>query len=107
MDRKKLDKLRLEFDAMHGTPQKPGDVAGLLERLGRTREDRGKEPTWVSDFDIPNISIPMHGGDLKRGTQGNILNQMEDDFLAWEQKFDYEERYAAALMIERKKRGLE
>ena len=108
MDRKKLDKLRLKLEAMRGVPQKSRDVASLVEHLGRKREDRGKEPTWVcEDFDLPNLTIPMHPGDLKRGTQNNILNQIEDDFIAWELKLDSDERYAEALKIERKKRGLE
>jgi hypothetical protein len=107
MDRKKLDKLRQELEAMRGVPQKAAAVARLAERLGRRREDRGKEPTWVSDFEIPNLTIPLHPGDLKKGTQNNILNQLEDDCLAWEQKFDQEERYASALKIERQKRGLD
>lgn len=108
MDRKALDKLRAELDGMKGVPQRGGDVAGLAERLGRKRVNRGKEPTFESDFDIPPITIPMHGSkNLKAGTQRSILIQLEDDFIAWEQKFDYDERYAAALEVERRKRGLE
>jgi hypothetical protein len=49
----------------------------------------------------------MHGSrNLKNGTQRGILIQLEDDFIAWEQKFDYDERYAAALEVEKRKRGL-
>jgi hypothetical protein len=49
----------------------------------------------------------MHGSKtLKKGTQRSILIQLEDDFIAWEQKFDFDERYAAALEIERRKRGI-
>jgi hypothetical protein len=108
MDRKKLDNLRRELEGMRGNPQKATDVASLVERLGRKREDRGKEPTWVSDdFELPNLTIPMHSGDLKRRTLNSILNQVEDDILAWEQKLDYDERYAEVLKIERKKRGLD
>ena len=107
MNRKALDKLRAEFDAMRDTPQRGSDVANLAERLGRKRVKRGREPTWESDFEIPVLTIPMHGSkNLKRGTQKNIFIQLEDDFIEWEQKFDHEERYAAALEIERKKRGL-
>jgi hypothetical protein len=107
MDRRKLDRLRAELEGMRGVPQKPGDVANLAERLGRRREDRGKEPTWVSDFDIPNLSIPMHSGDLKKGTQKSILIQLEDDLIAWEERLAYDERFAEQLKVERKKRGLE
>lgn len=107
MDRKTLDKLRAELEGMKGNPQKPGDVAALAEKLGRKRVKRGGEPTFESGFDIPVLTIPMHGSrDLKRGTQRSILIQLEDDFIAWEQKLDYDERYASALEAERKKRGL-
>lgn len=92
---------------MRDTPQRGGDVASLAERLGRKKVKRGKEPTWESDLDIPVLTIPMHGSkNLKRGTQKNIFIQLEDDFIAWEQKFDYDEKLAAALVTERKKRGL-
>ena len=92
---------------MKSSPQKGSGVASLAERLGRKRVNRGKEPSFESEFDIPVLTIPMHGSkDLKRGTQRNILMQLEDDFIAWEQKFDYDERYQAALEIEKQKRGL-
>jgi hypothetical protein len=109
MDRQRLDKLRDELEAMRGVPQKAADVAGLAERLGRKRmKGRGRgEPTWVSDFDIPNLSIPMHPGDLKKGTQKSILIQLEDDLLAWEDKLEREKVYQEQLKIERQKRGLE
>lgn len=107
MDRKRLNTLRTELEAMRGNPQKARDVANLAEALGRKREDRGKEPTWVSEeFDLPNLTIPMHPGDLKRRTLNSILNQLEDDLIAWEQKLDYEDNYAKFLRIERQKRGL-
>ena len=109
MDRKKLDDLRAELEGMRGVPQRPEDVANLAERLGRNRMKgrRRGEPTWVSDFNIPNLSIPMHPGDLKRGTQKSILIQLEDDLIAWEEKLECDERYKEQLKIERKKRGLE
>jgi hypothetical protein len=107
MDRKTLDKLKTELEGMKGVPQTGGDVASLAERLGRKRVNRGKEPAFESDFDIPVLTIPMHGSrNLKTGTQRSILIQLEDDFIAWEQKLDYDERYAAALEAERRKRGL-
>jgi predicted RNA binding protein YcfA (HicA-like mRNA interferase family) len=79
MDRKTLEKLRGELEAMKGVPQRGSDVASLAERLGRKRVKRGKEPTFESDFDIPVITIPMHGSkSLKNGTQRGILIQLED-----------------------------
>jgi hypothetical protein len=107
MNRKTLDRLRSELEGMTGVPQRGSEVASLAERLGRKRVNRGKEPTWESDFDIPPLTIPMHGSKtLKKGTQRSILMQLEDDFIAWEQKFDFDERYAAALEIEKRKRGI-
>jgi hypothetical protein len=106
MDRRKLEKLRFEFEAMKGSPQKGSDIASLAQRLGRKRVNRGKEPSFESDFDIPVLTIPMHGSkDLKRGTQKNILMQLEDDFIAWEQKFDNDDRLAK-VAIEMRKSGL-
>jgi hypothetical protein len=107
MDWKALDRLKAEFEAMREAPQRGGDMAHLAERLGRKRVNRGKEPTFESEFDIPVLTIPMHGSkNLKKGTQKNIFIQLEDDIIAWELKLDHDERYAAALKIERKKRGL-
>jgi hypothetical protein len=107
MDRKALDRLRAEFEAMRDVPQTGADVARLAERLGRKRVNRGKEPTFESEFNIPVLTIPMHGSKkLKRGTQKSIFIQLEDDFIEWERKLVYDESYAAAFEIERKKRGL-
>jgi predicted RNA binding protein YcfA (HicA-like mRNA interferase family) len=93
---------------MNGVPQRGADIASLAERLGRKRVKRGSEPTFESQvFNIPVLTIPMHGSKtVSRGTQRSILMQLEDDLIAWEQKFDEEERYAAALKIEKQKRGL-
>src|SRR5947208_1454082 len=108
MDRRKLEKLRAELEGMKGSPQKGPDIASLAGRLGRNRVNRGKEPTFESEFDIPALTIPMHGSkDLKRGTQRNILMQLEDDLIAWEQKLDLDERHQATLAIEKQKRGVE
>jgi hypothetical protein len=107
MNRKALEKLRQEFEAMRDTPQRGRDVVNLASRLGRKKVNRGKEPTYESEFDIPVLTIPMHGSkNLKKGTQKSIFIQLEDDFIAWEQKLDQEERYQTALEAERKKREL-
>jgi len=49
---------------------------------------------WVSS-EFPTLfplSIPHHGGrDLAIGTQRSILDQLEDDVLAWEGKLENEE----------------
>lgn len=71
---------------------KPADVRGLAKRLGRTLVKRGKHPMWESD--LPGrwaLSIPDHGKDLATGTQRSILNHLEDDLVAWEEKLESDE----------------
>jgi hypothetical protein len=51
--------------------------------------NRGKHPMWESqEFPtLPPLSIPDHAGrDLARGTKASILDQLEEDVLAWEEK---------------------
>jgi len=60
----------------------------LAQALGRRKANRGKEPCWVITVfpELPPLSIPHHGGgDLKKGTKNSIVNQLEDDLLAWEE----------------------
>lgn len=73
---------------MRRSPQKAAALQSLAKRLGRTKADRGKEPTWVSPFPLYPLSIPDHGGgkDLANGTKNSILNQLEDDILAWDER---------------------
>lgn len=72
---------------MRRSPQKARDLESVAERLGRKKENRGKEPTWMSaQFKLPALTIPNHKGrDLATGTRNSILNQLEDDLLAWEE----------------------
>src|SRR6185437_12054879 len=46
MDRKKLDKLREELDAMRRTQVRASAVESLAAKLGRTLAKRGKHPIW-------------------------------------------------------------
>lgn len=68
------------------------ELEDIAKALGRRLDtQRGKEPTWVSD-ELPNrdaLSIPRHGSrDLKKGTAGSILYELELDL------DDLEEKYA-------------
>lgn len=87
MNKQKLARIRGDITAARRKSQTQDDLVRLAVRLGRTRSKRGKEPTWVSQFQgLYPISIPhAKGGDLKPGTKSNILNQLEDDVLAWEE----------------------
>ena len=94
MDRKKLRKLRLELVRLRLSPQKASALESLAGKLGRKLIKRGKEPTWESqDFDhLWPLSIPHHGGrDLAPGTKKSILNQLEDDIIAWEEVLPQED----------------
>ena len=49
---------------------------------------------WLSEEfpDLYVLSIPDHGGkDLSIGTRNSILNQLEDDILAWEEALPVED----------------
>jgi len=94
MNRKTLDKLKRELASCRRSQQKAADLESLARRLGRKPVKRGKEPMWEStEFDhLFPISIPHHGGrDLAPGTRKSILNDLEDDILAWEERLDEEE----------------
>jgi hypothetical protein len=89
MTRKKLNKLWQEISRMRRAPQNADALESLATRLGRKkrRGKRGKEPIWLSDafLNLSPLSIPHHGGrDLAHGTKESILDQLEDDWLAWD-----------------------
>lgn len=90
MNRRKLAKLRGEIAAMRRAIQTARDLERMASQLGRSAQDRGKHPMWISrHFDLPPLSIPHHGGrDLPVGTRNSILNQLEDDVSAWEEYFE-------------------
>jgi len=83
----KLDKLRIEAESLRGKGGvSPEEVERLARALGRSREKRGKHPTWTSDVfpSLRPVSIPNHGRDLKRFTKDAILDQLEEDFEVWD-----------------------
>ena len=58
---------------------------------------RGKEPIWEStEFaELYPLAIPDHGGRaLAIGTKNSILDQLEDDILAWEHRLGNEDETA-------------
>jgi hypothetical protein len=89
MNPHKLDKLRQELDAMRHRSVTAADIQRLAGRLGRTLANRGKEPNWINT-EFPGLrplSIPDHGGrDLSPGVRKSVLNELENDIDAWEQK---------------------
>lgn len=94
MDRKRLDKMRRELAGLRRGRHKAATLERLAKRLGRKKVKRGSEPMWESvEFDdLFVLSIPHHGGrDLAPGTQRSILDQLEEDVLAWEVRLSDEE----------------
>ena len=83
MNRRKLRQLRKRLEALR---TRLGNIESrelerLAKALGRKPADRGKEPTYVSEF-LPQsrpLSIPHHATTLKKGTAGNIFDQLEKD----------------------------
>jgi hypothetical protein len=100
MNRKKLDKLKRELAQLRRSPQKANDLQSLAKRLGRKLVKRGKEPMWESvEFaELYPLAIPDHGGgrDLAIGTKNSILDQLEEDVLAWEGRIEDDEADDAA-----------
>jgi hypothetical protein len=93
MNAKKLGKIRSRLAAMRLSPQGARALEKLARQLGRQSVKRGKEPMWEStDFRLFPLSIPHHGGrDLPIGTKNSILDQLEDDILAWEEELSEED----------------
>ena len=75
---------------MRKSPQgrKARDLVSIAQRVGRIRDNRGKEPTYVRAVNpalSPPLSIPDHGArDLKIGTAKNIIDMLLDDVSEWE-----------------------
>lgn len=90
MDRKKLEKLRREIERMRRASVRAADVQAVARKLGREIVNRGKEPVW-DNRELPNqpvVAIPCHGGgrDLSPGVKHQLLDYLEDDILAWEER---------------------
>lgn len=87
----KLKKLRRTLDALRRRlgSVRNDEVAALAQALGRTRFNRGKEPTYVKPG-RPPLTIPAHGT-LKVGTAASIVNQLEEDLLLLEEAEQLEE----------------
>jgi hypothetical protein len=86
MNRKRLESLVRKIAACRQTQPKVKELISIAQALGRRKEKRGKEPTWVSPFpELLPLSIPDHEGrDIPRGTKNSILNQLENDIMSWD-----------------------
>lgn len=96
MDQAKLKRILAELERLRERGckgVKSRELENLATSLGRQQHKRGKEPTWVHEtLDRMPISIPNHGGkDLNRFTARNIINSLEADVEAWEERIKAEE----------------
>lgn len=88
MDRKKLEKLRIELEDLRRGRHKARAFQQLAGALGRKKVKRGKEPMWESQPfpDLFPLAIPDHGGaDIPIGTQKSILGNLEGDIERWDE----------------------
>ena len=92
MNKKKLNRIQRHMRALRSKSAslRKNDLVGVAKALGRSRFNRGKEPTYVSTPfpDLRPVSIPSHPGTLKRFTALGILDQLEDDVLRWEETLE-------------------
>jgi hypothetical protein len=88
MNRRRLERITRLLEQARRSQQRARDLERLARMLGRRQDRRGKEPTWVHDeLPVYPLSIPHHGGrDLATGTRNSILNVLEADVLAWEER---------------------
>lgn len=93
MNRRRLYRIRRLLEQARRSQQKARDLEALARMLGRRRDKRGKEPTWVHDeLPVFPLSIPHHGGrDLAPSTRSSILNVLEGDVIAWEERLGPED----------------
>ena len=92
MNRNRLRKIERELIELSCAPRgrKAGVFISLAQKLGRTRVNRGKEPTYERKiapvFKFP-LTIPSHPGDLKVGTARNIIDALLNDVDEWKEWF--------------------
>lgn len=83
MPKRKFRRLRKRLEALRGRLGniESRELENLARALGRKPANRGKEPTYINEL-LPQsrpLSIPHHSTTLKKGTAGNILDQLEKD----------------------------
>jgi hypothetical protein len=89
MTPKHLAKIKKVLLEMQRSPQGRNalEFEGVARALGRRREKRGKEPTWLRlqnpELTRP-LSIPAHSGSVKLGTARSIISALLDDVTDWE-----------------------
>lgn len=93
-ERKRLRRARSKLEALKNTPSniRPKQLKNLAKSLGRIPYPRGKGPTFINPR-LPRskpLTIPNHPGALPRYTAESILEQIEGDLFALEEKLENE-----------------
>jgi len=88
-----LKRLRVELKQLRSNfaPVNSNVLERYASAVGRQKENRGKEPTWVRKLDphlSPPLSVPNHSKDVKAGTARSIIDQLMADIDEWEQFID-------------------
>lgn len=88
-----LKRLRAELKQLRSNfaPVNSNVLEKYASAVGRQKENRGKEPTWVRKLDphlSPPLSVPNHSKDVKAGTARSIIDQLLADIDEWEQFID-------------------
>lgn len=89
MTPKSLQKIKQTLQEMYKSPQnrKSKDLMSIAIKLGRVKDNRGKEPTYVRSHNpalSPPLSIPNHSRELKAGTARSIIEALLNDIDEWE-----------------------
>jgi hypothetical protein len=84
-----LGKIKRALLEMQRNPRgrKSAEFEGLARALGRQRDNRGKEPTYMRRRDpelTRPLSIPAHSADVRIGTAMSIIDTLLDDVAQWE-----------------------
>lgn len=85
----KLRKIKAALEDIQASPKGVNykELISFANKLGRTKSNRGKEPTYVRE-DAPELSpplsIPKHPGDMKVGTVLSIVETLLNDVDEWE-----------------------
>lgn len=92
MTPKALKKIKQQLKGLQKSPQNHNykDFVALALQLGRVKDNRGKEPTYVRVSDprlSPPLSIPKHSGDMKPRTAKSIIDALLSDVDEWELYF--------------------
>lgn len=88
MNERKLKKLREQLELLRQSPTglKARDFVSIAGKVGRVRDSRGKEPTYVRKENpalSPPLSIPNHAKELKKGTAISIIDALLSDLDDW------------------------